>query len=87
MRFVEEAEKVGADVIAASALMTSTIGVQKDIVDMLKSLGVRDRYVIVVGGGATTAEWAEETGADGWAETAPEAANLISRLLEGRRNP
>lgn len=85
MKFVEEAEKVGADVIAASALMTSTIGVQKDIIELLKSLGLRDKYLVVIGGGATTPDWAEEIGADGWAETAPEGVKVISRLIEGRR--
>lgn len=85
MKFIEEAERVEADVIAASALMTSTIGVQKDIISLLESLGLRDKYVVVIGGGATTGEWAEEIGADGWAETAPEGVEVISRLLEERR--
>ena len=85
MKFIEEAEKVGADVIAASALMTSTIGVQKDIVSLLESLGLREKYSVVVGGGATTAEWAEEIGADGWAETAIEGVKVISRLVEAKR--
>ncbi|MCR6692366.1 MAG: corrinoid protein [archaeon YNP-LCB-003-016] len=84
LKFIEEAERVKADVIAMSALMTSTIGVQKDVIDALKSLGLRDKYIVVVGGGATTAEWAENIGADGWAETAPEAVNVISRLIEKR---
>lgn len=85
MKFIDEAERVGADVIAMSSLLSSTVAVQKDVIDMLKATGLRDKYVVIVGGGATTAEWAEEIGADGWAETALEAPELLSRLLERRR--
>lgn len=85
IRFIDEAERVGADIIAMSSLLSSTVAVQKDVIDMLKAIGLRDKYIVVVGGGATTAEWAEEIGADGWAETALEAPELLSRLLERRR--
>lgn len=85
VKFVEEAEKVNADVIAMSALMTSTVGVQKDVIDYLRDMGKRDKFLIVVGGGATTKEWAEEIGADGWAETATEGVKVISKLIEERK--
>lgn len=80
--FVRKAEEVQADMIAASALMTTTLPGQKDILDYLKSLGKRDKYVVIVGGGPTTAEWAEEIGADGYAETAVEGVKLASRKLQ-----
>jgi corrinoid protein of di/trimethylamine methyltransferase len=85
LKIIEKAEEVGADVIALSALMTSTMRGQKDVIDMLKAMGIRDKYIVVVGGGATTAEWAREIGADGWAETAPEGVSLIRRLIEEKR--
>jgi len=80
--FARKAEEVNADIIAASALMTTTLPGQKDILDYLKSLGKRENYVVIVGGGPTTAEWAEEIGADGYAETAIDGVKLASRKLE-----
>jgi trimethylamine corrinoid protein len=84
-KFVEEAEKIGADVIAISALMTSTIGGQKDVIDYLEQTGNRDKFIIMVGGGPTNQEWADEIGADGFAETAPEAVRVATQLIEKRR--
>jgi len=83
--FVRKAEEVGADVIAVSALMTTTLPSQKDILDYLNSLGRRDKYLVLIGGGPTTAEWAEEIGADGYAETAVDGVKLASKKLEEKR--
>lgn len=84
-KFAEEADKAGADLIAVSALMTSTIGGQKDVIDYLNALGKREKFQVMVGGGATTHQWAEEIGADGYAETAPEAVKVALKLVEKRR--
>jgi len=85
-KFIEKADEVRADIIALSALMTSTMGVQKDVVDYLKDVGKRERFSIMVGGGATTQEWADEIDADGYAETASEAVKVASKLIERRRS-
>ncbi|MFQ6080525.1 MAG: corrinoid protein [Candidatus Bathyarchaeia archaeon] len=85
-KFIEKAEEVRADIIALSALMTSTIGGQKDVIDYLKDIGKKEKFLIMVGGGATTQEWAEEIGADGYAETASEAVMVALRLIERRRS-
>jgi len=79
--FIKKAEEVNANIIAVSALMTTTIPYQKDIIDLLKSMGLREKYKVIVGGGAVTAEWAEEICADGYAESAPAAVKLAKRLL------
>jgi trimethylamine corrinoid protein len=84
LRFIEKAEEVKADIIAISALMTSTIIGQRDVIEYLKALGKRDKYIVMVGGGPVTREWAEEIGADGWAETASEAVQVALTLI-GRR--
>ncbi len=84
LRFIEKAEEVKADIIAISALMTSTIIGQRDVIEYLKSLGKRDKYIVMVGGGPVTREWAEEIGADGWAETASEAVEVALTLKERR---
>lgn len=80
--FVEEAKKAGARIIGASALMSSTIGSQKDIVDYLVSSGDRKRRAVLVGGGPTTKEWAKEIGADGCGMNAVEAVKLASKFAK-----
>jgi len=82
--FVEEAKKNGAKIIGASALMSSTIGSQKDIVDYLVSTGDRKKYAVLVGGGPTTKEWAKEIGADGCGMNAAEAVKLAKKFAKGR---
>jgi corrinoid protein of di/trimethylamine methyltransferase len=84
-KFIEEAQRIDADIIAISALMTSTIGGQKDVIDYLRQTGIRDKYIIMVGGGPTNQEWADKIGADGFAETAPEAVRVAARLIEDKR--
>jgi len=82
MQFIEKAGEVGADIIALSALMTTTMVSQKEVIELLKALGKRDDYIVIVGGAPTTATWQQEIGADGWAETAVQAAKLATELLE-----
>lgn len=82
--FVEEAKKASAKIIGASALMSSTIGSQKDIVDYLVSSGDRKKHAVLVGGGPTTKEWAKEIGADGCGMTAVEAVKLATKFAKGR---
>ncbi|MEM2793297.1 MAG: cobalamin-dependent protein, partial [Candidatus Methanomethylicia archaeon] len=48
LRFIEKAEEVKADIIAISALMTSTIIGQRDVIEYLKALGKRDKYIVMV---------------------------------------
>jgi len=82
--FIEEAKRNGAKIIGASALMSSTIGSQKDIVDFLVSSGDRRKFAVLVGGGPTTKEWAKEIGADGCGLTAVEAVRLAGKFSKGR---
>jgi len=80
-RFIEEGEKVGAKVIALSALLTQTSYYQKQVIDYLRDTGMRDKYYVVVGGAPISPEWATEIGADGYARTAIGAAQLLKRLV------
>lgn len=84
MNFVEKAQEVNAGIIALSSLMTTTRPAQKDVIDLLKAMGLRNRYVVLVGGAPTTSEWAEEIGADGWAETAEEAVRVAEASMKDR---
>jgi trimethylamine corrinoid protein len=82
--FVDEAKAKNAKVIGASALMSSTIGSQKDIVDYLSASGERRKRAFLVGGGPTTQEWAKEIGADGWGKDAVSAVRLAGKFAKGR---
>lgn len=82
--FVDEAKRANAKIIGASALMSSTIGSQKDIVDYLVSLKERRKYRFMVGGGPTTGEWSKEIGADGWGEDAASTVKLANKLVKGK---
>lgn len=79
-KFVETAREVGADVIGASALLTTTMGQQKKIVDALKEAGLRDKVKVIVGGAPTSQEWADRIGADGYAVHAADGITKIKRL-------
>lgn len=80
-RFIEEGEKIGAKVIALSALLTQTSYYQKQFIDYLRDTGTRDKYYVVVGGAPISPEWAAEIGADGYARTAVGATQLLKRLV------
>ncbi|MEE8420686.1 MAG: corrinoid protein [Dehalococcoidales bacterium] len=82
--FVTRAEEVGADIIAASALMSTTMPQQKDIIEHLEARGVRDKYIFLVGGGSTSQEWADSIGADGYGRTAGDAAALALKVMAGK---
>ena len=78
--FIEEAKKNNADIIALSAIMTTTMQYQKEVVDMLRDMGMRDDYKVIVGGGPVSQEWCDQIGADGYGATAVLAAELCGKL-------
>lgn len=80
--FYEQAKRVKADLIAVSALMTSTMPGQRDVVGILRDAGDRDKFIVIVGGAPTTQDWADEIGADGYAETASGGVELALRLVD-----
>jgi methanogenic corrinoid protein MtbC1 len=81
LTFIKEAEAMGADIIGASSLMTTTMPGQKEIIELLKDKGVRDRYKVVIGGAPTGQEWADTIGADLWCEDASTAPRMMAELL------
>ncbi len=83
--FVDTAKKVNADAIGLSALLTSTLSGQKDVIDALSQQGLRDKYIIMVGGGATTPDWAETIGADLYAENAQVAVRKLTEMIEEKK--
>ena len=80
--FVSKAEEYDADIIGMSALLTTTMPAQKEVIDFLKEKGIRDSFLVMVGGGPVNQKWSDEIGADGYAETAEEAVQLALRLID-----
>jgi methanogenic corrinoid protein MtbC1 len=80
-KFVDEAEKSGAQMIMASALMTFTASQMKKITEYLEMEKVRGKYKLIFGGGPLTETWAKEMGADGYASDALKAVELVKRLV------
>jgi corrinoid protein of di/trimethylamine methyltransferase len=80
-RFVERARELDADLVCASALLTTTMGQQRSLVEALRAAGLRAK--VMVGGAPVTQTWAEKIGADGHADNAIGAV-LVARRLVGR---
>ncbi len=85
LEIVQRAREYKVDIIALSALMTTTMPSQKEVIEILEAMKTRDEFIVMVGGGSTSLLWAEEIGADGWAEIAPKAVELAKELIEKRR--
>ena len=85
LNIIEEAEKVKADVIALSSVMTTTMPAQKEVIDTLKEMGIRQKYIVIIGGGPVNQEWADRIGADGYGKSAIDAVTLVKGLLAKRK--
>ena len=79
--FVKKAKEAKADIIAISSLMTTTMPYQREVIEELKYQGVRANFLVLVGGGPVTEEWAEKIGADGYAENSSEAVETVKKLI------
>jgi trimethylamine corrinoid protein len=81
LRFVTETRNHNADIICMSALLTTTMVGQKEVIDLLKTEGLRARVKVLVGGAPTSDAWAAEIGADGHADNAVDAVRAAGALL------
>lgn len=79
--FADAAEKYGADIVAASALMTTSMPMQKEIVDYFEGTEIREKHRIIVGGAPVTGEYAQEIGADGYGADAVKAVEVAMNLI------
>lgn len=80
--FVDAIEKFDANILALSALLTTTAAEMEKVIVALKKKGLRDKVKIIVGGGAITQEFADTIGADGYDSTAVGAGKLARKLIE-----
>ena len=84
VKFVEKAIETNADLVAASALLTTSMTRQRDLVEALDDMGLRPRVKVLVGGAPATPSWAKEIGADGYSPDAVSAVEQARSLLAAR---
>ncbi len=83
----DAAERENATFIALSSLMTTSMPYQRDVLEVLNEMGLRDRFYVIVGGGPVTPEFAKDIGADGWGSSAVSAVHVCDRLLNAGQKP
>lgn len=79
--FIDKAEEVDADVICMSALLTTTMPRMQDCVDRLKERGLRDKYIVMIGGAPVNDSFAEQIGADYYTPDAASAAETAKEAV------
>lgn len=80
-KFIDTAEAEGADIICMSALLTTTMPSMKGVIDELNKRGLRDKYIVMVGGAPVTNEYAKQIGADSYTPDAATAAEKAKELV------
>ncbi len=79
--FVAKVRETGANLLGLSALLTTTMTVQRNVIDALEEAGIRDQVKVIIGGAPVSQEWANTIGADGYADDAVGAIELARHLL------
>ena len=78
--FINKIKETNANLLGLSALLTTTMTMQREVIKTLIAEGLRDQVKVMVGGAPVTRSWAEEIGADGYAEDAMGAVALAKKL-------
>ena len=82
-KFVETVKGGGVDIVALSALLTTTMPNMKATIDALKAAGLREKVKVMIGGAPVTDSYAQQIGADGYSPDASRAVNLAKSLIKG----
>jgi 5-methyltetrahydrofolate--homocysteine methyltransferase len=80
-KFVDAVANQGANIVALSALLTTTMPAMKSVIEALQSAGLRDRAKILVGGAPVTQKFSDQIGADGYSDNASGAVSVARQLL------
>ena len=80
---IQKAEELNADIIGLSSLLTTSLPFSRDLVNLLKEQNLRDKYKVIMGGGAVTPDYVEKIGADGFASDAASGVRLVRKVLGG----
>jgi corrinoid protein of di/trimethylamine methyltransferase len=81
-KFLEAAEREKADIVAMSALMTTTRPATRSTINLFAEAGARANFKMIIGGGCIDLDWANEIGADGYAADAAGAVDLCKKLVQ-----
>jgi methylmalonyl-CoA mutase cobalamin-binding domain/chain len=87
MHIVDTAQRENADFIAMSALMTTSMPYQRDVLNLLDEMDIRKKFFVIVGGGPVTPEYASDINADGWGLSAISAVQLCDQIIEAGAEP
>ncbi len=79
--FVAKVQETGADLLGLSALLTTTMMVQREVIEALEEAGFRDQVKVIIGGAPISQEWADTIRADGYAQDAVGAVELAKQLV------
>jgi corrinoid protein of di/trimethylamine methyltransferase len=79
--FLEKLKEKRPQILGLSAMLSTTMREQKDVIDAVKKEGLRDNIKIIIGGAPVSEQWAEEIGADGFGANAELAVQIVKRLL------
>jgi methylmalonyl-CoA mutase cobalamin-binding domain/chain len=80
--FVTKVKETGANLLGLSALLTTTMTFQEEVIEALEEAGLRDQVKVIVGGAPVSQDWADTIGADGYAEDAVGAVELAKQLVQ-----
>jgi len=83
-KFIETVRQKNANIVAMSALLTTTMPAMKTTIEALKQAGVRDKVKVLIGGAPITQKYAQEIGADGYSENAVGAVALAKKAVTAK---
>ena len=84
-KFIEAVKENQPDILCMSALLTTTMGYMKEVIDALEKAGIRDQVKVMVGGAPVTQGFADEIGADGYSDNVNSAVAVAKQLLKVKR--
>ena len=84
-KFIEAIKENQPDILCMSALLTTTMGYMKEVIDALEKAGIRNQVKVMVGGAPVTQGFADEIGADGYSDNANSAVTVAKQLLKVKR--
>jgi trimethylamine corrinoid protein len=82
---IKKAEELGVDIIAGSALMSTTMPKHREEVALLKERGIREKYICLYGGAPVTQKWCDSIGADGYCDSATDTPIKAKALLAAKK--
>ncbi len=82
---IDKAEEVGADIICMSALLTTTMPKMQDCIDNLKERGLRDKYIVMIGGAPVNESFCQQVGADYYTPDAATCAEVAKKVVLEKR--